>query len=166
MTTPSPIPVIFVGEGGLDGGHLTARQRGWAEANGFSGQRGKLLALPGEADGLAGYLFGVGAAEGRPAFVAGLAATALPAAEYRLEGDLGDPTLAAIAFRLGAYRFDRYREVKAVPTLVLPEGPMPQKLIGTSPPPRWRATSSIRRRAISAPTTCIRKSNVSPQSAA
>lgn len=122
MTTPSPIPVIFVGEGGLDGGHLTTRQRGWAEANGFSGQRGKLLALPGEADGLAGYLFGVGAAEGRPAFVAGLAATALPAAEYRLEGDLGDPTLAAIAFRLGAYRFDRYREVKAVPTLVLPEG--------------------------------------------
>ncbi|MGV3576602.1 MAG: leucyl aminopeptidase family protein [Devosia sp.] len=122
MSTSSPIPVIFVGEGGLDGRQLTARQRGWVEANGFSGQRGKLLALPGDGDGLAGYLFGVGAAEGRPVFIAGIAAAALPAAEYRFEGEIGDPTLAAIAFRLGAYRFDRYREVKAVPTLVLPDG--------------------------------------------
>ncbi len=122
MSTPTAIPVIFVGEGGLDTGLVTARQRGWAEANGFSGERGKLLALPGEGDGLAGYLFGVGAAEGRPAFVAGLVAAALPAAEYRLEGDLGDPTLASVAFRLGAYRFDRYREAKPVPTLILPEG--------------------------------------------
>lgn len=122
MSTPPAIPVIFVAEGELEGGQLTARQRAWAEANGFSGQRGKLLALPGEGDGLAGYLFGIGAAEGRPAFVAGLAAAALPAAEYRLEGEIGDPTLSAVAFRLGAYRFDRYREAKPVPTLVLPAG--------------------------------------------
>lgn len=122
MSIPPALPIIFVAEGGLDGGQLTARQHTWAEANGFSGQRGKLLALPGEGDGLAGYLFGVGAEEGRPAFIAGLAASTLPAAEYRLEGEIGDPTLSAIAFRLGAYRFDRYREAKPVPTLVLPAG--------------------------------------------
>lgn len=122
MSKSAAIPVIFVAEGALEAGQLTARQRAWAEANGFSGQRGKLLALPGEDDALAGYLFGTGTPEARPAFVAGLAAMALPAAEYRLEGDFGDVTLAAIAFRLGAYRFDRYREAKPIPTLVLPEG--------------------------------------------
>jgi leucyl aminopeptidase len=122
MSKSAAIPVIFVAEGALEAGQLTARQRAWAEANGFSGQRGKLLALPGEDDALSGYLFGTGAPDARPAFVAGLAAAALPAAEYRLEGDIGDATLAAIAFRLGAYRFDRYREAKPTPTLVLPEG--------------------------------------------
>lgn len=122
MSNPPATTVYLVSEGGQVSAAITDRQRAWAEANGFSGQRGKLLALPGEADGLAGYLFGVGAAEGRSVFVAGLAAAALPAGHYSLDGDIGDPTLASIAFRLGAYRFDRYREAKPVPTLVLPKG--------------------------------------------
>jgi len=121
MPNPNAIPLFFVGEGGLAGGGLSARQQSWAEANGFSGQRGKLLALPGDGDGLGGYAFGVGVEEGRSPFLAGLAAAALPAGEYRLEGNFGDATLASIAFRLGAYRFDRYREVKPTPFLVLPE---------------------------------------------
>jgi leucyl aminopeptidase len=158
MSKSAAIPVIFVAEGALEAGQLTARQRAWAEANGFSGQRGKLLALPGEDDALSGYLFGTGAPDARPAFVAGLAAAALPAAEYRLEGDIGDATLAAIAFRLGAYRFDRYREAKPTPTLVLPEGTL---LL-----PLSLATSSIPRRATSVPIICKRKSNASPPSAA
>ena len=122
MPSPSAIPVFFAGEGGLDGLGLTSRQRAWADANGFTGQRGKLLALPGEDEGLAGYLFGTGGADGRSPFLAGLAGANLPAGNYRLAGDFGDPTMAAIAFRLGAYRFDRYREAKPVPHLVLPEG--------------------------------------------
>ncbi|KQN76866.1 leucyl aminopeptidase family protein [Devosia sp. Leaf64] len=120
MSASTTTPVYLVGEGGLATLGLSGAQKGWAEANGFSGQRGKLLPLPSADGGLEGYLFGVGPAEGRPAFVAGLAAVSLPAAHYRLEGDIGDATLASIAFRLGAYRFDRYRDVKATPTLELP----------------------------------------------
>jgi leucyl aminopeptidase len=122
MSSSSPVPVTFVGEGGLDGIGLTARQRSWAEANGFSGQRGRLLAIPGDDEGLAGYLFGIGSEAGRTPFLAGLAAASLPAGDYRLDGDIGDATLASIAFRLGAYRFDRYREAKPVAELTLPEG--------------------------------------------
>lgn len=122
MSTLATTPVYLVGEGGLAALDLSAGQRSWADANGFSGQRGKLLPLPATDGSLDGYLFGLGTAEGRPVFVAGLAAASLPAGHYRLEGELGDPTLASIAFRLGAYRFDRYREAKPSPTLELPSG--------------------------------------------
>ncbi len=121
MATPSVIPVTFIAEGALDGAGLSSQQKSWALAHGFAGQQGRLLALP-DADGaLTQWLFGVGGPDGRSPFLAGLAAAALPAGTYTLEGDIGDATLAAIAFRLGAYRFDRYREARAVPKLILPE---------------------------------------------
>jgi leucyl aminopeptidase len=53
--------------------------------------------------------------------VLGLAASALSAGTYRLEGEYGDPTLAALGFRLGAYGFDRYAKAKERPTLELPK---------------------------------------------
>ncbi|MCW5721729.1 MAG: leucyl aminopeptidase family protein [Devosia sp.] len=121
MSSPSTLPVRFVPEGGLEAAGLTPRQRGWADDNNFTGQRGRLLALPDESGRLDLYLFGIGAAENRPVFVAGLAGAALPAGQYRLEGAIEDQTLAAIAFRLGAYRFDRYRETKPIAELVLDE---------------------------------------------
>ncbi|UJW84882.1 leucyl aminopeptidase family protein [Devosia sp. SL43] len=120
MSTTATIPVICVEEGGLAAADITSAQRGWADANGFSGQRGRLLALPDEQSALAGYLFGTGPAQGRPALVAGFAGAALTAGSYRLEGAHGDPTQAAIGFALGAYRFDRYRQSKATPVLSLP----------------------------------------------
>ena len=107
MSAPEICPIICVAPGALPDS-LGDSQRAWATANGFDGQRGRLLPLPAEEGGLAGYLFGVGAAEDRSAFVAGLAAAALQPGRYRLEGELGDPLLAALGFRLGAYRFDRY----------------------------------------------------------
>ncbi|WP_137149929.1 leucyl aminopeptidase family protein [Devosia sp. FKR38] len=116
------LPIICVPENGVASAGLTPQQMGWAEANGFAGQRGRLLALPDAEAGLSGYLFGTGPAEDRPTLVLGLAAAALPAGNYELAGAYGDPTLAALAFRLGAYRFDRYRAVKPAPTLVLPPG--------------------------------------------
>jgi leucyl aminopeptidase len=116
------LPLHFVPEGGRLPEKLNPAQRKWASANGFAGQRGRLLALPGADGNLAGYLFGTGAAAGRPGLVAGLAAAALEAGRYRAEGELGDPTLTALAFRLGAYRFDRYRKPKASPELVDPVG--------------------------------------------
>lgn len=120
MAKPPVLPVRFSAELPASGADLTPAQRQWAEQNGFAGQRGRLLSLPGESGDVAGYLFGIGAPADRPAFVAGLAAAQLPEGQYRLEGDYGDPTLAAIAFRLGAYRFERYREPRPGPQLALP----------------------------------------------
>ncbi len=119
--TAAPIqPLVLVPENGLDGAGLSEAHLAWAKAHGFSGQRGKLLALPASDGRIFGWLFGIGASETRPVFVAGLAGAMLPEGDYRLEGEVGDPTLAAIAFRLGAYRFDRYRNVQAGPRLVVP----------------------------------------------
>jgi leucyl aminopeptidase len=91
MSKAKTLPVIFVGEGDLAATNLPTPQRAWAEANGFSGQRGRLLALPEAGGALSGYLFGTGADAGRPALVAGLAGAALTEGIYRLEGAYGDP---------------------------------------------------------------------------
>ena len=116
----NPLPVICVHEGALDAAAITAAQQEWASANGFTGQRGRLLPLPDGAAGLSAYLFGMGAEADRPTMVTGLAGAALPAGHYCLAGDYGDPTLAAIGFALGAYRFDRYRAPQESPTLATP----------------------------------------------
>ena len=118
----NPIPVICVSEGGLAAASITPAQRAWADANGFAGQRGRLLPVPDTDAGLCAYLFGLGEATVHPAMLTGLAGAALPAGNYRLEGTYGDPELAAIGFRLGAYRFDRYRSGKPRPMLSPPEG--------------------------------------------
>ena len=122
MAQPKILPVTLVEEGGLDSAGLSKQQASWATANGFLGQRGRLLALPSD-DGahLAGYLFGTGTTATRPVLVTGLAGAALEPRRYRLEGAIGDPTYAALGFRLGAYRFDRYRTPRDMPELVLPE---------------------------------------------
>jgi leucyl aminopeptidase len=121
MAKPKPLTLTSVEEGSVADG-LTPAQARWSKANGFTGQRGRLLALPAEDGGLAGYLFGVGAPDGRPKLVQGLAAAALEPGRYRLAGALGDPTIAALGFRLGAYRYDRYRKARGGVELDLPEG--------------------------------------------
>ncbi len=121
MAQSRPLPLICVPEGADLPAGLSSPQRQWAEANGFAGQRGRLLAVP-DADGtIAAQLFGTGGAD-RPKLVTGLASAALAAGDYTLAGDFGDPTLAALGFRLGVYRFDRYHKGKPAPTLALPDG--------------------------------------------
>lgn len=122
MPAPRSLPVTFLAEGAKLPASVTSVQRKWMRANGFDGARGKLLALPGEGGAIAGYLFGTGPQEDRPALVAGLAAAALSAGRYRLEGDIGDPTKAALGFRLGSYSFTRYRKGREGPELADPKG--------------------------------------------
>lgn len=117
-----PIPVICVPEGGLEAAPLTPAQQAWAGANDFAGQRGRLLPVPDGEAGLSAYLFGMGTEAERPTLVTGLAGAALPGGNYSLAGAYGDPTLAAIGFRLGAYRFTRYRAAQPAPTLDTPAG--------------------------------------------
>ncbi|MEO8757599.1 MAG: leucyl aminopeptidase family protein [Devosia sp.] len=120
MVQPKTLPLMLVEEGALGAAGLGKPEGQWATANGFSGQRGKLLPVPAPGGGLAGYLLGVGPKASRPVLVTGIAAAALEPGTYRLEGALGDPTYAALGFRLGSYRFDRYKAAKAAPQLVLP----------------------------------------------
>jgi leucyl aminopeptidase len=120
MAQPKTLPLILVEEGALGAAGLTRPQAQWAAANGFNGRLGMLLPIPAETGGLEGYLFGVGPKATRPVFAAGLAAAALEPGRYRLQGALGDPTYAALGFRLGAYRFDRYKSGRTAPELVLP----------------------------------------------
>jgi leucyl aminopeptidase len=114
------IPLYPVADETLAG--LPDAFHGWARANAFRGQRGRLLPLPGADGVLAGYGVGIGPGEGRSPLVLGLAAAALDPGQYRLVGNAGEPTLAALGFALGAYRFDRYVKPKARPVLDLPEG--------------------------------------------
>ena len=121
MSEPaSPTRLIFVEEGGTSAAGLSPNELAWVEANGFTGQRGRLLPLPHENGGIGAFVFGTGDASERTPLVSGLAGAAVPPGHYALAGAMGDPTLAALGFRLGAYRFDRYRKVKQLPTLALP----------------------------------------------
>src|SRR3954468_3450697 len=120
MASSPLLPLIIVEEGGLKAAGLSKSHAQWATANGFTGQRGRLLPLPTDSGGVDGYLFGAGPKAQRPVLVTGLAGAALEPGRYRLDGALADPTYAALGFRLGAYRFDRYKQTKAAPELVLP----------------------------------------------
>ena len=86
----------------------------WARANDFTGKAGQTLLLPCSDDGLSGALFGAGETFD-PMSLRALAGK-LPAGLWRLEGledDQAGP--AALAFALGAYRFDRYKPRPAGP---------------------------------------------------
>ena len=120
MSEIQSLPIIAIEEGRLDAAGLSPANAAWATANGFTGQRGRLLALPGAEGAVTGYLFGMGEAENRSALVLGLAGSSLAEGDYHLEGAYGDATLAAIGFRLGAYRFDRYRKPRPTPRLTIP----------------------------------------------
>ncbi|MBJ7579239.1 leucyl aminopeptidase family protein [Devosia sp. MC532] len=122
MAKTSATPVIAIVDGALDDAALTDVQRKWAQAHGFSGQTGKLLAVPDAHGDITAWLLGMGPSESLNPFTLGLAGSNLPEGTYALEGQYGDATQAATAFKLGAYRFDRYRDAKPSPQLEMPEG--------------------------------------------
>jgi leucyl aminopeptidase len=103
---------------------LSKAQQAWVAAQGFTGApRGHVL-LPAADGGLAGVVLGIGAPRGdpleRPELAVGLLARALPPGVYRLADAVADPRLAAVAWGLGAYRFQRYKSA--------PEGPASPQL--------------------------------------
>ena len=86
----------------------------WARANDFTGKAGQLLLLPCSDDGVSGVLFGAG--ERFDPMSARALAARLPAGLWRLQGVEGeDASRAALAFALGAYRFDRYKASQKAP---------------------------------------------------
>ena len=114
---------------------LTEVQRAWAEAQGFKGEGGKHLLLPGSDGTLAGVVLGLGAARerdpmDRPELAVGQLAGALPKGRYRLASAVEDGELAAVAWGLGAYSFRRYKSAndgEGAAQLEVPEGADPAR---------------------------------------
>ena len=111
------LPIHVVTPDGLTGrlNELGSTVAGFARASGFEAKAGQLLVLPDAQGGLAGALFGLGRRgdAARSPFLPGKAASLLPAGIWRFEGPLEDDGLAALAFALESYRFDRYKGVAA-----------------------------------------------------
>ncbi|MGX5842269.1 leucyl aminopeptidase family protein [Mesorhizobium sp. ArgA1] len=100
------LPVHLVARDGLQALGLSPSTIAWAGANGFSGEAGRTLVVPGENGALAGALFGIGDGEG--ALAIGALARALPEGDWHLASAPAEPELAAIGLVLGGYFFTRY----------------------------------------------------------
>jgi leucyl aminopeptidase len=105
---------------------LPTTARAWLEATAWKVVPGKVALVPSEAGGVAGAVLGLGPGSGadRMPLAAGALPGALPEGAWSFAGPLEDPRLATVAFGMGAYRFERYKEKKrnALPSLVCPKG--------------------------------------------
>lgn len=127
QASPAAIPVHCVTKPGLPAllAELPLAGRRFAEAQGFAGKPGQHLVLPDASGAVAAVLLGVETADARrrDPFAPGRLATTLPAGDYVLRGEIGDPALAALGWLLQGYAFARYRKVApAVARLVPPDG--------------------------------------------
>src|SRR4051794_14368665 len=104
---------------------LPSASRNFATAQGFEAKAGTHCLLPNDDGSLSGVAFGLEGAGAKRAdpFPPGKLPSLLPNGVYRLEADAGDMTAATLAWLLGAYSFERYRQrpAKAV-RLVVPPG--------------------------------------------
>jgi leucyl aminopeptidase len=119
-----PVHIVSAGTWPALQDKLSPANRSFALAQGFSGRAGQHCLLPDAQGALAAVLLGVDTASRRPdPFAAGRLAATLPAGDYALSGEIGDPALAALSWLLQGYRFDRYRKPNpARARLVLPAG--------------------------------------------
>lgn len=127
QAAPAAVPVHCVTKPGLAAllAELPPAGRRFAEAQGFAAKPGQHLVLPDASGAVAAVLLGVEAADARrrDPFAPGRLATSLPAGDYALRGEIGDPALAALGWLLQGYGFGRYRKAApATARLVLPDG--------------------------------------------
>jgi len=85
--------------------------RAFAVASGFEPKAGRHLLLPGD-NGLSGVVLALETAKAatRDLFLPGALPAVLPRGVYRFANAASDQRLAALAFALGTYRFQRYRK--------------------------------------------------------
>ncbi|MFC5385215.1 leucyl aminopeptidase family protein [Aquamicrobium segne] len=115
------LPVYLMRKNGLENAGLPQVAQDWAKANDFTGEAGKILVFPGEGGKIGGALFGLGDGTGGMLALGSLARF-LPKGDWRLEGELKDPELAALGIVLGSYVFTRYGKKPGRPLrLALPE---------------------------------------------
>ena len=95
--------------------------RAWADTNGFRGQPGKVLPVPGERGALAEVL--VGAVPDDDGFALAKLARSLPEGIYAVSGQIANPELLALGWCLEAYGFGRYgKSSGTIARLVCPKG--------------------------------------------
>jgi leucyl aminopeptidase len=118
-----PITLIATADG-LVG--LSAAERRWVEARGWTPSQGQVLLMPGEDGGLGSVLFGTGGADWAETvpMLTGALPGALPEGDYRFADAVSNPELAALGFLAGCYRFTRYKTAddQAKRRVVRPEG--------------------------------------------
>jgi leucyl aminopeptidase len=113
------IPVEGLTKQGMSAAKGEGRE--WLKAVGFTGAAGEIALAPHGTGGIARAMFGLGA-DDNP-MLAGRLPGLLPPGAYRLAEGFANPSLAAIAFALGAYRYARYRKDDRAPRqLVMPDG--------------------------------------------
>ena len=120
------LPVWLVGEGSAPLGDEAQR---WLDEVGFSSAAKKQALIPGSGGALGGVAFGTGnGSAGEPcgpsALLLGHLAQSLPPGSYQLAAQPDDPSLAALAWGLGAYRFRGYKSApgERPPQLAWPQG--------------------------------------------
>src|ERR1700737_4593574 len=122
-STPA-IPITFATKSTWErvAAALPAEARQFARANGFAGKPGACLTLPAADGAIAHVLFGIEdeAAKSRDLFRPGALPGLLPAGTYRFANAPHDARLAALAFALGCYRFNRYRKADAPDVKLVP----------------------------------------------
>jgi leucyl aminopeptidase len=112
-----PVTAIAAAEWPTFRKSLLAAERGWADSQGFEAQSGRHVVVPGPNGGIARVI----CSNGSDPFSFGRLASALPKGAYRIDGGIADARLAALAWLLEAYRFERYRKnSSALPRLVCP----------------------------------------------
>jgi leucyl aminopeptidase len=123
-TDARPVPITFASKSSWDSirATLPTAARRFAESNGFAAKPGQYLALPAEDGSLAHVLFGIEdqASEWRDLFRPGQLPGLLPAGTYSFANAPHDMRLAALAFALGSYRFNRYRKNDAPSAKLVP----------------------------------------------
>jgi leucyl aminopeptidase len=102
-------PIHIVTKGDLESAGLNSRVISWARSNGFSGQEGSTLLVPGEDGAVAAALFGAPeSGNGFSPLAIGKLARVLPEGDWYVDGTLEQPELAALGLVLGGYAFTRY----------------------------------------------------------
>src|SRR3984885_14162671 len=126
-TGTSAIPITFATKATWDAvcADLPGEAGQFARANGFAAKPGACLTLPSAEGKIAHVVFGLedATSQYRDLFRPGLLPGLLPPGVYRFANAPHDIRLAALAFALGSYRFNRYRKADAPEvTLVPPDG--------------------------------------------
>src|ERR1700737_3697951 len=118
------IPIIFASKATWAAicADLPGEARQFALANGFAAKPGACLTLPAADGKIAQVVFGLEDATGkfRDLFRPGLLPGLLPPGVYRFANAPHNTRLAALAFALGSYRFNRYRKVDAPDVRLVP----------------------------------------------
>ncbi len=119
-----PISFVSATECGEALSALGQPERSYAEAVGFKGGAGQFACLPAADGSLSAVLYGTGKKSiSEEPLLAGALARKLPAGTYSFAGAAAGGRLAALAFLLGGYRFDRFKAQAAErPRLALGEG--------------------------------------------